>query len=442
MPAPSQPALLPQPFANNATGSYRNTIPDTTGIPGQASYSLGFPPLTMTPIIAGGVPPLGQDVNGVLYAISSHTYYAQTGRPYVFNATLATAMGGYAIGTLLGMADGSGLWQNTVDGNTTDPDGGSSAGWIPALSYGIQAITVTGGTMSLSVAEAKRNIIVFSGVLVANQVVNFPTTFRRWLVVNLTTGSFTLTVKTPAGTGVIIPQGGYNNPVEVYGNGTSIFPAVAPVTIPMDQSPTPLTIVQRTSAGEVLATKFNQSSAIESFTITAVFAQQAADGYLRKISLAELLGQSNIALLAGTVTNAQVPVGAVNQHRATILNDSTLTGTPTAPTPTQGDDSSRLATTAFVQMSAVGTSGQTWQDLTASRSAFVTYTNTTGRPIYIAIVMSFVSGSFDLVVNGVGVGTCAGSNFTDTLYAIVPAGGTYSVQWSGSPTGLYWAELR
>lgn len=350
MPAPTQPDLLPQPFANNATAGFKNTIPDTTLTPGRASFDLGFPPITMQDTIAGGIPPLGQDVNGVLYAVSSHTYFQQTGKPYVFNSTLSTAMGGYAVGTLLGMSDGTGVWLNTVANNTTNPDGGSAAGWVPAFSYGSTTVAVTGGSLTLTAAQARRNLLIVTGVLTSNQTINVPTRVDgRWLVANSTSGAFSLTVKTPAGTGVTIPQGGLAAPTEVYGDGINIYNAVAPVNLPIDQAATPLTIAQRTNAGHLLATYFNQSSGIESFTANAVLAQNnSSDGFLRKISLANLAAQISLSQFAGQVTAGQVPAGAVTQYAPNILANAALTGTPTAPTPSPGDSSAAVATTAFV----------------------------------------------------------------------------------------------
>ena len=67
----STPTKITVPFAN--TGS-KNTIPVPSQIsvtPGAASYTDGFPPLTMTPKASGGVPPFGQDMNGILYAITT-----------------------------------------------------------------------------------------------------------------------------------------------------------------------------------------------------------------------------------------------------------------------------------------------------------------------------------------------------------------------------------
>jgi len=350
MPQPTPPLLL-QAFAKNAASQYiQNPIPVSTVDTDRASLDLGFPPLTMTEIFAGGKPPWGQDMNGILYMLSADTAARQAGQTPVYNSTLASAMGGYATGAVVSMADGSGLWFNLTNGNTTDPDAGG-AGWVPLHSYGYTTVSgLTGGTVTLSQAQARRNVIILTGGLVGNLTIVLPAWLKSWLIVNNTTGGFTTTIRSAAGGAgtVNVPQGGFSAPVEVYGDGSSMYPAVAPVNLPIDQNPTGLTIAQRTNAGYLFATYFNQNSPLENFAMSAVYAD-AGDGYHRKISPAHFAAQIALSQFAGQVANAQVPQSAVTQHAAAVLTNAALTGVPTAPTPPAGDNSTRVATTAFVQ---------------------------------------------------------------------------------------------
>lgn len=349
MPGQPTPPLLLQAFAKNAASQYIQTpIPVSTVDPKRASMDLGFPPLTMTEIFAGGSPPFGQDVNGILYMLSANTAALQAGQSPTFNSTLAAAMGGYLAGAMVGMADGTGVWVNLTNGNTNDPDAGG-AGWVPLANYGYTTVSgLTGGTVTLTQAQARRGVIILAGALVGNLQVVLPTWLRSWLIVNNTSGAFTTTVRTPSGIGVQIPQGGFSAPTEVYGDGTNIYPTVAPITIPTDVNPTPNTIAMRSNAGYIFATYFNQNSGLENFGMAAVYAD-AGDGYHRKISPANFAAQLALSQFAGQVTNGQVPQSAVTQHAAAILANAALTGTPTAPTPPAGDNSTRVATTAFVQ---------------------------------------------------------------------------------------------
>lgn len=97
-------------------------------------------------------------------------------------------------------------------------------------------------------------------------------------------------------------------------------------------------------------------------------------------------------------------------------------------------DSGQLATA--VQPLGVG---QTWQDVSASRVAGTTYTNTTGRPIFVSI-LSQVNTNTTIVVNGVNVSAAnPGASNRSGMSAIVPSGGTYS---TASYQAGNWAELR
>lgn len=88
--------------------------------------------------------------------------------------------------------------------------------------------------------------------------------------------------------------------------------------------------------------------------------------------------------------------------------------------------------------------GQTWQ--TVTRTSGVTYTNSTGRPIMVSVVISAqtTNQSTNLVVNGITVGVAgwlslAGGSVPATLTTIVPSGGTYVVTSNGTYTAV---ELR
>jgi hypothetical protein len=137
---------MPVPFAESGT---KNAVPIPSQIgvtPGAASFTTGFPPLTFTPIAAGGVPPFGADFNGVLNAITQALRWTNAGGQYVYDVDFATAIGGYPKGALLQRSTLDGFWMNTVDNNTTDPDTGG-AGWVDPLSgrlLNIQTFTVSG----------------------------------------------------------------------------------------------------------------------------------------------------------------------------------------------------------------------------------------------------------------------------------------------------------
>ncbi len=116
----AEPEKIITPWAD--TGS-KNPIPqNANNTTGEAGYDKGFPDITMTPPEAGGIPPAGQDFNGILYEITNILRYVQAGGQPTFSTELATAIGGYPKGAVVLGGDGVTLWQSKIDGNLTDPN--------------------------------------------------------------------------------------------------------------------------------------------------------------------------------------------------------------------------------------------------------------------------------------------------------------------------------
>lgn len=209
MQASNLPTKVPLPFANAGT---KNTIPVASQVgitPGAASLETGFPSLTFTPLASGGVPPAGADFNGILNLITGVQQWQSAGGIFKYDSTFSTSVGGYPKGAILESSDGSTLWLCLADNNTTDPDGATPANWAPAASYGIAAITgLTNTNVTLTPAQHSKSIITLAGALTGNVQIIFPTTSKEWLVANNTTGAFSVTCKTAAGTGASITQGG------------------------------------------------------------------------------------------------------------------------------------------------------------------------------------------------------------------------------------------
>lgn len=139
------PTVLLEPFAKNApdcspsapvAGGKTVPFPQPSQINtenGAASLDDGFPPLTMTDPTAGGVPPFGCDMNGILYLLSLHIAALNAGQWYTYNAGLSAAMGGYAVGAILQQAaNPNAFWINQTAANVTDPDTGG-AGWLSTV---------------------------------------------------------------------------------------------------------------------------------------------------------------------------------------------------------------------------------------------------------------------------------------------------------------------
>lgn len=408
------PPNLLEPIASSAGPSFiTNPLPETPPVSPANALSIqgGFPPNTMQSELSGGKPPRGQDMNGLAFLLSSHTWFLECGQLYQFNSTLAAAIGGYAAGTVLGMLDGTGTWLSTIDANTNDPDAGG-AGWVPLTSTGTATLAaLTGGTVVVPVAKSKKNVLILQGILTSNLTIQLPqAASQQWLIVNQTSGAFNTTIVTSAvgSVGVVAPQGGFAAPLGVYTAGdNNVYPTVAPLSIPISQGADPLTIAQRTNVGYLLATYFNQSSALETPTVGAVFVQNsAADGFLRKISLTNFESQLLLQGMGGQLVNGQVPYSVIQQWASTFFNSAALTGTPTAPNAALGTSNTQIATTAFANPASNISSGSAWhrQNADGSIEQGGTFTmNPTGGNFYLATLtfpIAFPNAAFQVVGNG------------------------------------------
>jgi microcystin-dependent protein len=130
------PVKMPTPFADQAGGAYKRVVPIPSQIgvqDGAASFQTGFPPDCFLPTGAGGVPPFGQDFNGLMNATTAWLRWVQAGAPIVFDAGFASAIGGYPKGAILagtGSTPFGYYWISAVDNNSADPDAGG-ANWYP-----------------------------------------------------------------------------------------------------------------------------------------------------------------------------------------------------------------------------------------------------------------------------------------------------------------------
>ncbi len=120
------PTRFQKAWAVNAAGAYIRTVPVTSQIgiqDGAASFETGFVPDNFTPVAGGGVPPFGQDFNGVFNEVTAWDQWYQAGAPISFDSTFSTAVGGYPQGAVVDSAVVLGKqWLSLVDSNTTDPD--------------------------------------------------------------------------------------------------------------------------------------------------------------------------------------------------------------------------------------------------------------------------------------------------------------------------------
>lgn len=88
--------------------------------------------------------------------------------------------------------------------------------------------------------------------------------------------------------------------------------------------------------------------------------------------------------------------------------------------------------------------GQTWQDVTASRAANTTYTNSTGRAIAVFLRAAYGGGgTLAFHVDGVLISdSYEGGSNSKTQTFIIPKGSTYKFIPAGAAYIILWSELR
>lgn len=122
---------LSTPFANDSI--LRNDVPVTASVDqtskGVIGYTNGFTSINKLPLDSGGQPPHMEDVNGVLYDVTSNIVDMNKGIPQYFDSDYATLIGGYPTGARLVSNDNALIYVSTIENNTTDPNS-SLVGWI------------------------------------------------------------------------------------------------------------------------------------------------------------------------------------------------------------------------------------------------------------------------------------------------------------------------
>lgn len=133
------PQKMPVFWASEVTAPYVREIP--TAPPAQAgaaSFESGFPAPNFTPVAAGGIPPYGADMNGIIQQTTKWLRWVQGGGSVGFyDSIFSAAVGGYPQSAMLQAAAAPGnFWISLIDNNLSNPDTGG-ANWLafPGTSF-------------------------------------------------------------------------------------------------------------------------------------------------------------------------------------------------------------------------------------------------------------------------------------------------------------------
>lgn len=147
-------------------------------------------------------------------------------------------------------------------------------GQSPVFAFDYTSIDVAGsGNYVLSGSELNRIAYQFTGALTGNRNIIVPNTVQQYWVTNDTTGAYTFTVKTAAGTGVAIAPG---SRTILYCDGTNVVAADTgglALPIPISQGGT-----GATTAGNALINLGGTATGIAIFTAASQGAAQVAIG--------------------------------------------------------------------------------------------------------------------------------------------------------------------
>jgi len=212
-----------------------------------------------------------------------------------------------------------------------------TVGWGRSVDFNYTQLTknVAGGSnVTLTSAEAGYKILKFTGLLTANINVIVPTTTTIWYVDNATTGSFTITVKTSAGSGVATANG---SRYVLYGDGTNVVNAV-------------------TTTGA-----FSSFTAGSASAPSITFAADTDTGIFNTAAnqVGVTVGGSQVAnFIAGglNITGAIAATGAISAASASLSNPLPVaSGGLAISSYTIGDIVYASGTTAFTKLTAVAT---------------------------------------------------------------------------------------
>jgi len=165
---------------------------------------------------------------------------------------------------------------------------------------------------------------------------------------------------------------------------------------------------------------------------------------------------ARLMLTLGTETHGSLLLGPVEaRHRLSVTGSLVMPRLTTAERDaldpltagltiynTDVDDLQVYDGSAWRPVLSVG-SGQTWQNVTATRAAGTNYVNNTGRPIAMSLTLgsSGTLYSVNILINGQTVVPWSGQQQRTQLYIEVPAGATYRVDATLGGINSWW-ELR
>ncbi len=303
-----------------------------------------------------GLKAIGSKLYAAMPVVQFDTDYAAVdgdrAKTYVWIATGSGALdlpspGSVGNNWFMGFRNGGGGSVVVTPGGGALIDGVSSKAYVPSASsliltdgtdyftigfdagasnteFNYTLVNVAGtGTYTLSGSELNNTVYKFTGVLTGNRTVIVPTTVQQYWVDNGTTGAFTLTIKTAAGSGIVVATGQRSI---LYCNGTDVVQADTggisiPLTIPQGGTGATTAAGARTNLGLAIGTDVEAWNStldlLATFTINTIgqnyltqanpgavtFIRQNADNTIDALNAASFRTAIGAGTGAGTVTS-------------------------------------------------------------------------------------------------------------------------------------------
>jgi hypothetical protein len=344
---------------------------------------------------------------------------------------------------LIGTGDQAGNWGSTTNTNLGTLIEQAISGYVTqAVSTGTDTvITIPNGATGV----ARNMFIELTGTGGASTNLIVPTNKKLYFIYNNASGA--VTVKVTGLTGVSVPAGAK---MILVSNGTDVVIAenyFATLTLGSALAVTSGGTGVTTSTG----TGNNVLSASPTFTGVPIAPTASAGTNTTQIATTAFVATAtgtlgtmstqnanNVAITGGTISGLS-SLGVSGTATATTFSGAGTSLTGTAASLSIGGS----AASATNATNILGSASQGYGNYIGSRSINVTYTNSTGKPIWVAVAWTATgNGNYTATVNG-----NAAYFTTQDLYpranvnVIVPIGQTYSVSSSAGQTPAYWYEL-
>jgi hypothetical protein len=321
-------------------------------------------------------------------------------------------------------------------------------------------------------------VLVVGGTNSAIRQVIAPLVTKFYVVTNNTSGGYAITIGASTGSIITVPNG---TTVQVYCDGTNFYSAqtssagdflvngnltaagIADTGILTATSVTAGSLsVTGTAAFSVSPTAPTPSPGDNTTKVaTTAFVTAATSG----LGTMATQNATAVAITGGTISNVTVtnisiasvaaPVtvaqGGTGSTSLTANNVILGNGTSAVQTVAPGTSGNSLVSNGTTWVSGtptikgLGFGGETWHNVTGSRSSGTQYTNSNGYPIAVSAKGTGASSpSIDVYVNGVYVQgfnwQFNGAGAHSGCFTIVPTGATYQLNFNGSGIDT-WAEL-